>query len=199
MKVNRIFLIVVTGLLCVAFYFAGRANAANYNDTRLDAVATAIAGHPVTVTCADTTRDWVADEDAAHLTFEADGYTFVGGQPIIWLAPRVCATLEALLAHPAAQVGPYWVALAVKTILHESTHQSGVLDERTTDCKALAILPTWLPKFGIAAKVAQASYVKQKSGLYKRVTKTVTNPLFAQTISYAKYWHNLVPGFGGPC
>lgn len=191
-------------LFCVLFWLAvgvGIARAANYGDPRLDVVATAVAGHPVQVSCSANSHDWALTEDQGHLTVEADGFTFVGGQPVIYLAPRICDTLEALEnGAPAVQVGPYWASLAIKTILHESTHQSGVTDERTTDCQALALMPSWLPKFGIPAKVSQVSYVRiSGTQRYKRVVKTVTNPLYAQTLSWASRWHNAVPVFGGPC
>jgi hypothetical protein len=188
---------------CVlALVFASQAQAANYGDPRLDVIATAVAGHPVTVLCAQTATDWSKTEALALLTNDADGFTFIGRSNIIYLSPRVCDTLEMIEnGLPPSQIGPVWLALAVKTILHESTHQLGVRDEHQADCQAIAIMPGWLPKLGVPATIKVASFVRiRKTKTYRRVVKTTSNPLYLSTLTYALWWHNAIAfEVGGAC
>lgn len=197
----RKFTVLLIAVLCVAFYLAGRADAA-HGDLRLDTVATAVAGHPISVSCGDNSLDYAKTEQQAGLTFDTDGFTFVGRQPEIWLAPRVCDTLSALL-NPAqhAQVGPLFAGLAIKVIIHESVHQRGISDEGLTDCTALGLVKQYaVSSFGYPATIKIVVYKRLKSGAYSRSVKTVPNPELAKVYAAALYWHRLLPpSYQGGC
>lgn len=182
---------------------------AAYGDPRLDAVATSVAGHPVQVSCGSTPTDWAATEAANH-SVEADGFTFIGqvsttGAGIIYLAPRICDTLEALLSPYHDDVGPYWASLAIKTIIHESIHQRGVTDESVTDCTALTLVQQYaVSSFGYPATVSTTTLVKKtvvvrvarvvrKVTTYVPKTVTVPNPALAELQADAVAWHHALP------
>jgi hypothetical protein len=181
---------------CVGFWLTVGVIAAKgaYTDQALNDVATKIAGHPVSVSCASSGHEWVTYEDSAFpgQNFEADGFTFIGRTPsVIYLAPRICDTLEAdLHGNPA---GDYWNGLAIKVLLHESSHQAGIADEHAAECNALSLLKTYAPIFGYPAKVSQVSYVKVRDGHFKRVTKQVANPALKRLAFYAEFWHRALP------
>lgn len=190
-------------LLVVAILLAFSAGgaAAAYQVPQLNAVASAVAGHSVIASCAADTREWVQFENAANFSIEVDGFTQASQSNVIFLSPRVCQTLTALLTPQSQDVGPYWAALAIKTIIHESVHQRGVLDESVTDCTALSLVAQYAASsFGYAAKIKQTSYVKVKDGHFKRVVKTVPNPALARLVRWALAWHLAMPAnYQGAC
>ena len=178
-----------------------------YQDQRLNAVASSVAGHPVIVSCATSVHEWATFEDQAGYTFETDGFTFIGRTPsVVFLAPRVCDTLEADLDGGPTLVGPYWLGLAIKVILHEATHQTGLADEGATDCKALALVKQYaVSSFRVPATVVQTSYKRVNRiigghAVYVRVTKTVPNPMLAAIYASALRWHKMLPAsYQGGC
>ncbi len=182
--------------LAVAIVWTHVANAA-YGDPRLNVVASSVAGHGVVVSCGSGSTDWATTEHTQGLTFETDGFTFIGRNNIIYLAPRVCDTLEALL-DPAAHdsLGTYWPALAIKTIIHESVHQSGVKDESATDCTALSLVKQYaVSSFGFPVSI-------KKQVIVKRVVKTIVvpNPALASLVLWATAWHRTLPiNYQGVC
>jgi len=181
-----------------AAIFVASAKAA-YTDPTLNDVASKIAGHPVTVSCATGTHEWASFEDTAKYTFETDGFTYIGRQPaVIYLAPRICDTLEAdLHGNPA---GDYWNGLAIKVLLHESSHQAGIADEAGAECNALSLLRTYAPTFGYKPTVHQVTYVKVTKTTYKRVVKTVPNPALSKLANWAEFWHRQLPAnYQGTC
>jgi hypothetical protein len=191
-------------LFCLVFWLAiGVAIAkASYTDGALNGVASKIAGHPVTVACYSSGHEWVQAEDAAFpgQSFEADGFTFIGRQPaVIYLSPRVCDTLEADLH--GNQAGDYWNGLAIKVLLHESSHQAGIADEAGAECNALALLKAYAPTFGYPLTVKTTTYVRVgKTLTYKRVVKTVPNPALARLAHWAEFWHRALPAsYQGNC
>ncbi len=185
-------LVVVTFL---ALLFCPAAQSAHPN-SRLNSLASEIAGRPVTATCYDNPREWVAVEQANHVTYDADAFSYQDGRT--FLSPLVCDTLEALMNYPAAQVGAYWASRAIKVFIHEAEHQTGLVDEHLTDCAAISLLPKYAPVFGFPQKITQVSYVRSGK-LYKRVTKLTVNPAYTSLLQWANYWHSITPGFGGTC
>lgn len=188
----------VVGVIVAALIGVGVAKAA-YTDPTLNDVASAIAGHPVSVTCATGAHEWASFEDTAKYTFETDGFTYIGRTPsVIYLAPRICDTLEADLHGNDA--GPYWNGLAIKVLLHESSHQAGLADEAAAECNALALLPKYAPRFGYPLRVVQTTYVHVTKTTYKRVVKSVANPAYAKLRAYAEFWHRALPAnYQGTC
>lgn len=182
-------------LVMFALVFVAGARA-SYGDARLNAVASAVAGHPVVVSCGSGAGEWSNTEKSAGLTFEVDGFTTASQSNVIYLAPRICDTLEADFTAGPNAVGDFWNGLAIKTIIHESVHQRGVLDESVTDCTALSLVQTYAPSFGyaktITQKVIASKLVKGKRVLYVKLV-TVTNPALARLQFEAKAWHDVLP------
>lgn len=193
---RRLLVVVVALLACTA----GGAAAA-YQDPPLNDVASAVAGHPVIASCAATSVEWSQFEATGGYPAEVDGFTFVGRDNVIFLAPRICQTLTALLGPAHDDVGPYWAALAIKVLIHESIHQRGVLDEGVTDCTALPLVPTYAASsFGYPATISQVTFSKVKGGLYKRTVKTIPNPVLAKLAYWALQWHRAQPAnYQGGC
>lgn len=192
-------------IFVVAFalvYIAG-ARAASH-DTRLDAVASAVAGHPVVAVCADNDHEWVSWEDQSAGGAELDGFTQITVGPNIYLAPRICNTLEADLQNGPSAVGDYWLGLAIKTIIHESVHQRGITDESVTDCTALTLVKQYaVSSFGFAPTVTRqviaSKKVKGKRVLYVKQV-TVPNPALADLYAWALAWHRALPAnYQGAC
>jgi hypothetical protein len=193
----RTLVLVVTLLALVA----GRAYAAVQNPA-LNATASAVAGHPVIVSCATSSSEWAAFEATAGYAAEVDGFTFAARDNVIYLGPRVCQTLLALVTpNSHGDVGPYWAALAIKTIIHESVHQRGVLDEAVTDCTALSLLTQYaVSSFGYPATIKTFVYTKTKLGTFKRRNATVPNPELARLAYWAEQWHLAMPAnYQGGC
>jgi hypothetical protein len=131
--------------------------------------------------------------------FEADGYTFIGRENIVHLAPEICATLEADFRYGPTGVGTLMNGRAIKVLLHEASHQAGVDDEGQADCLALSLVKQYAPSFGYARTVVKTTYVRQGT-LYRRVTKTVPNPAIAAVYAAALAWHRLLPkNYQGDC
>lgn len=189
------------------------ARGANSPNATLNAVASNVAGHPVSVWCETSDRGWV-DLENQHNTGEDDGFT-VQGEPTVYLAPRICDTLEYMLGYGYQATGLLWDALAIKTLLHESVHQRGITDEGVTDCTALSLLPQYVTDFGIPATVSATSYtrvtravritfgVRHKVVRYSTMvpsTTQVPNPDLQKLENYAESWHKSLPAsYQGGC
>lgn len=194
---TRLLAIVVTLLALVA----GRAYAA-YQEPGLNVAASAVAGHAVIVSCAATDAEWAQFETVPGFPFEVDGFTYASKDNVIYLSPRVCQTLTAL-EDPIKRndVGPYWAALAIKSLVHESVHQRGVLDEGVTDCTAVTLVSeVAVRSFGYPATSKVYVYTKTKAGTYRRTSKTVPNPVLARLTFWASQWHRAMPAiYQGGC
>lgn len=193
-------LLLVSAYLLV--FMTGRAAGA-YQDPGVNAVASAVAGHPVIASCAATSAEWSQFETTAGYTFEVDGFTFASRDNVIYLAPRVCSTLLALL-NPAQHndVGTYWAALALKVLIHESIHQRGVLAENVADCTAIPLVPQYaVSNFGYPATIKMYVYTRvPKTARYKRVLRTIPNPELARLAYWTYQWHLAMPSsYQGGC
>lgn len=136
--------LLVALVLVLALLLVASARAGNAPDLRLDAAATEIAGHPVSVHCEAEPAAW-AEIVAANFPgtpFSPDrlqGFAPYGGS-VVYLSPANCLTLRAeLKAEPPAGLLRF-TGEALMTLLHESIHARGVVDEHSTDCAALGLL-----------------------------------------------------------
>lgn len=195
----------------VAMSSAAGALAGNAQDSRIDAIASSIAGHPVNVWCETDDVQWVGIESQFPPGFEADGFTFID-TPTVYLAPRICLNLHLMLDNGYAAAGPAWGALAIKVLIHEDVHQRGISDEAVTDCTALSEFQADAVKFfGVPATVSQTyavgRYVLVKVGPKTRrvrtkalVTQQVPNPALAELYAWAVAWHKAMPAaYQGTC
>jgi hypothetical protein len=173
----------------------------------LDAVATAVAGKPLTVHCETDWLVWIK-------AFESVGEngTFVNGftnleAAVVYVNPRQCETLHAMLN--GWSVGTYYAASALLTLVHESVHQRGITDEGVTDCTALPLVPgIATSSFQIPATVSEQYLAPVKRQLVfrvngKRIVRTVTtqgsrfrvvpNPWLSSLVADALAWHRAKP------
>lgn len=180
------------------------ARAANNPSPVLDAAASYVAGHPVSVWCETSWSDWLT-MTANNGVSEAGGFTRAE-TPVVYLAPDVCEELHALVGKE--DVGSFFAADAILTLTHESVHQRGVMDEAVTDCTALGMVSQMATTFFSIPKTVVQQYVKLA---YKRVagkrvrvssigTRYVANPFLARLVKDATRWHDAKPAqYHGSC
>lgn len=187
----------------------GVANAGNNPDPRLDAAASYVAGKPVTVWCEESITDWVQWGQSAGQNFDfMEGFTYptIPGYSTIYLSPRVCLTLHALLDQGAENVGAYWGSLAVHTLVHESVHLlTGSADEHYVDCMALtkdADVAEQFFSWPTTETIYNTVVVRKKHRIVavKSVGTNVTSPLLTAFNSFDQGWHDAAPApYSGPC
>lgn len=162
--------LVLALVLALAFVLVASARAGNVPDPRLDAAATEIAGHPATVYCETEPAAW-AEIVAANFPgapFSPDrlqGFAPYGGS-VVYLSPANCLTLRAELkaAFPVGFLRSTGEALM--TLLHESIHARGVVDEQATDCAALGLLRHYAINL---LRIPERVYVSKLVARVKRV------------------------------
>jgi hypothetical protein len=204
----------LAALVSVALAVPAAARAANWPDARLDQVAASVAGHPVDVWCEDSWADWIHAGDAL-----AEDWTFVGGftdpsVTTVYVSPRQCETLHALL--DGEVVGTYYAASALLTLAHESVHQRGVTNEGEAECTALPLLEDIaVNHFGVPRTVSEPYQAKVVKTVVRRVNgervavrvtitvvryRTVPNPWLARLTMDALRWHRSKPAeYQGNC
>lgn len=181
------------------------AGAANNPNPVFDAVATEVAGKPVSVWCESSWVEWVGVGLA-----DANGVTILD-RPIVFVSPRQCETLWAL--QTGESVGTYHAASALLTLAHESVHQRGITNEAQTDCLALPLVPQIATNhFRVPTTVSQSYTVMTSRRV--RVTKTkwivvksskvavrqIPNPWLEQLAADALRWHQSKPAdYQGVC
>ena len=177
----------------------------------LDAVASAVAGKPVSVWCETRWADWIHVGDSIQ-----DDWSFVNGftvpsDPTIYLNPAICETLHAVLGRE--DVGLYHASLAIHVLVHEGVHQRGSSDEGVTDCTALSLFKDVAIRwFGFTATEDEAytttarRRVKVAPGRFATVRQTVVrhrqvpSRRLARAYDYAVRWHRSAPReYQGTC
>lgn len=203
-------------LIVVAFVaLPATALGGNSADQRLDAAASEVAGKPVPVWCENSWADWIHFGDSVSQDWTwVSGFTVPSAGPTVYVNPRQCETLHALLN--GENVGTYYAASALLTLAHESVHQRGVLNEGETDCTALPLVPGLaVSRFGIASMVSQSytattvrRFVRKVRGkrvvirVVQRVVRwrTVKNPYLDRLAADALRWHrSKPPEYQGNC
>jgi len=214
-------------LFAIAFALAllcghHNATAADNPDPRLDAVASAIAGHPVHVWCEGDYAEWHS---------AAIGWTTppeFGN--VVHIHPWACNGLHQILdgAEPNTTALPLMLAAdSIHVLTHESVHQRGgqyadcygwyggdpndASCEGRTDCEALALDRATALALGVPATAPQQALryktVRRKAhGRWRRVRVAylvwVSTPNWAleQYTWYQRQYHNgLPPQYLGPC
>jgi hypothetical protein len=137
------------------------------NESRLEAVASEIAGRAVQVRCPGVVgRVFSWDIVEGSVRFDAAGRPANDTQ----LRATSCAELDALAegrrnavlrcvaAPPAAgcEPGAGTLALAVDTLTHEAFHLSGIMDEGQTECRSLQTMARSAQRLGATPEQAQA-------------------------------------------
>jgi hypothetical protein len=177
------------------------ASAQNQPNAKLDAVAADVAGHRSTVWCETSWPDWLAtvareDPSSGEIAAEGvNGFTVIE-KPVVYVSPRQCETLSAAIEFGHRQVGSYYLASAMLTLVHEAVHQRGVLDEGVADCTALALLPRVATRF--FGYNATSRVVVRVHG--RLVRRTVADSALADLLRFASAWHRSKPAaYQGRC
>lgn len=191
--------LLVALVLVLALLLVASARAGNAPDPRLDAVATEIAGHPVNVHCEAEPAAWaeivaVAFPGAPFSPDRLQGFAYYGG-PVVYLSPANCLTLRAELKAELPAGLLRFTGEALMTLLHESVHARGVVDERETDCIALGLLRHYatnlllIPaRVYVSKRVSRVKRVKVKGRWVRRTIRVrvrvlVPNPRLANLIA----------------
>jgi hypothetical protein len=139
------------------------AQAANQPHPTLDAIASEVAGRPVTVWCETDEGEWLA------LTKGRTGVTGFArfGDTIAYVAPSRCGALHAGLAGTATL---FDLGRSLLVLLHESLHLRGIRDEGETDCTALGLVKTYAVRyFGFAELATEERVVERWVRVKRRV------------------------------
>lgn len=207
-------------LAAVAAALAGTAQAGNQPHPTLDAIASEVAGRPVSVWCETDWDDW---------------HTMTGGRfpgafvrsltdTVAYMGPLRCTDLTAAVSGSASvtQLGG-----GLQALLHEAVHLRGVLDEGETDCTALGLVREYAIRyFGFPETVAEKRRVTRTVRVKRRVwvrrdgrrvrvvrwvrvkrtvtvTVTVPNPALANVYGAASQVHrrsvSADPSYAGFC
>jgi len=196
----------ISVLACLTLALAGTASAANWPDPNLDRVATSIAGHPVTVWCEGSWADWIHagdhfQDDWSYL----EGFTYPNTTDMnVYVNPEICETLHALLAGGPRLVGPYHASIAIHTLIHESEHQYGILNEAQADCAALANFKSVATNyFGYPLYDTHTRLVRMKvKGVYtyRPQNYQTAGQQLADAYTMAWAWHKNAPAaYQGVC
>lgn len=124
--------------------------------TKLDHVASALAGRRAIVNCWSRT-DWTRLQvwNAAHhhvSLIDADGITFIATRRIE-LSPTMCQILAQAIARTAQQ--PLFTAWAVTVLAHEAAHASGIVAENRAECRAIVTEPRAAQLLGISRPLSE--------------------------------------------
>lgn len=132
--------------------------------SRLDAYASAIAGHRAHVWCEDNWGDW---DDVAYragiVGHYLDGFTDLA-EPVVYINPSHCESLHVALetgpwGYLDAGLAPY--AGAIAALAHEAVHQRGIDDEAVTECTSMPLaVPTAVAHLGLPATYTTTKIVK---------------------------------------
>lgn len=203
---------VIAAVIALAIPATGAAE--NLAHPTLDAVATAVAGKPVSVYCETDWFVWIkAFESVGENGGNVNGFTNLE-TPIVFVSPRQCETLHAMLE--GWDVGAYYASSALLTLVHEAVHQRGITDEGVTDCTAIPLVQGIATNsFKIPATVSQTYLVPVSKQVVfrvngKRVVKTVTtqakrtrvvaNPWLTELAAEVLAWHkSKPPEYQGGC
>lgn len=188
------------GVLAITFFVAltAPAEGAVPPAERINAIATKVAGKPVSVVCSFDAEAW--DEKVRQVSLgqrrgtSVDGYAYAGTTQA-HLGPQACIPLYNVLTYGISYAGVGPSAFGLLTLLHEAMHLRGLRDEAATDCAALGVFKSYVGALGVSATVSKPTNVK---GRY--VLKRVVNPIIRALQQAAVRHHNNRPAeYQGGC
>lgn len=206
-------------VVVTALWAASSASAALQSDPRLDAVASGIAGFPVTVVGEDTKTEWALLDSACP---DCRGYSYPLASPTdpnyhkVFIGPIDWPTLEQIETGGIASVPTYQAAEAVLTLIHETTHlKLASTDEGRVEACAVQSFPSIITMdFGVAPTVVRSTQrrISHRVRIHSRwviryrvitTTNVVPNPTYvALTSQVQAIWtveQQSPPYFGGVC
>jgi hypothetical protein len=191
-------------LTLVAFACAPVALAADAPDSRLDATATEIAGHSLTVACETDEAAWSALLASVGDTPPDGEYVrgFTAPGSVVHLSPAVCLSLRFGLHDAAPASSEIAPGVALEVLLFESLRQRttnlGVGQEAVLECQAVGLVRAYGTKLlKIPAKVAETKTVYRwkrvlvhgkwvRKRVAFRVRVLVANPALASLVNQAE-------------
>ena len=194
--------IVVVALIALALASASAATAADWHLARLDAVASSVAGHSVSVYCEDSRAEWVdieralgSDGDSIAGFMWGPGEDPIGNVDTVYIEPSACRALHVYSANGwgttrgANDAGLLPLGMAGLTLVHEAVHQRGIDDEGQTECTAYQMMPKlWTSQFGVKPKI----WTWRKMGK-RMVHRFVANPTYTRLMTWTQADHNGLP------
>lgn len=193
------------GLGIFSLIVADAAFGKNNPHPTLDAVASYIAGEPLTAYCETDQTAW--DEELykwGYFGSQVRGYTKIWGERVVYLSPRVCLSLHLALDYgweDAKHVGT-----AIHTLIHEAVHQQGEgnYDEHLTDCISLNYTEEIAIKFFKMPPMKKYTYTYLKYVNAKlvptKMTKVEPNKYLRDVVQWAVISHNTAgPPYSGAC
>jgi hypothetical protein len=190
--------VLITVYIAAMLMLAGVARADNNSSPILDAAASYIAGHFVSVWCETDWPSWMQMTQQNQVSGAAGGFTNIG-TPVIYMAPDICEELHALADNE--DVGSFFAADAILTLAHESVHQRGIRDEAVTDCTALGLVKDLATTYFNIPRTVTQTYIgyahKRYAGVRMKVsvqrTRITSNPLLSRLQADAERWHKAKP------
>jgi hypothetical protein len=207
---------IVAGLVAAFFLVNSTVSFAAVLDPRLDKIASEFAGRPIVANCSLDTGADEYDWDIAAQLWGVYGVYYPDRPDRIFLSPAACTPLLVELNSGLKDAGMRPFANAVTTLVHESFHARGWVNEADTEACAMRFLPNALADFGIyptktiAVKQVRTQLHRKKVG--KRVIRwrssrvvtvyrNVANSDYSSIVYWAKYWHSTLPSeyLNGTC
>jgi hypothetical protein len=159
----------------LAWWIAQRADRRG-NERRLSAIASQIAGRPVSVRCPGPVARLIGwDIVEGSVRFSADG----GPADETQIRAQSCAELDALAEGRRARelecIGRTAIAcgrhgretvIAVDVLAHESWHLHGIADEAATECRSLQTIAWTAEQLGATPAQARAMARAEYEGVY---------------------------------
>ncbi|MBA2726516.1 MAG: hypothetical protein H0U53_11040 [Actinobacteria bacterium] len=177
---------ILTAIVAVCIMLASVAQSAQAADSPspyLNEIASAVAGKNVTVHCETNTAAWnfhIIDITEGEMRgAEVHGYAYANGKRA-FISPQACLPLRAALKVRVNASTAYAFSLGLLTLVHESLHLRGMVDEGMTECMAFRLAPELLNAFGVPAKIT--------------VNGTrVANPMVKRIKTYLSLAHESLP------
>lgn len=169
----RIGFVALLSLLALATASAP-ALAGNQPHPALDAIASRVAGRPVTVQCESSQTDWNVTIAAIEGSpSRAGGYVRGVDSSVVYLSPTECLPLHRALSAGYRRAGIYPLTSAIFTLAHEAVHLRGITDEGVTECTALPLVTELaVGHFGVPRTVTQTSTRIVQKWVERRVQGT---------------------------
>ncbi len=194
-----LFVVLVVALLTVlSLLVVPAGNAADNPTSKLDQIASEVAGKPVTVFCETNDVEWdtrIMEVSKGRLRgYQVDGYAFPNATQA-FIAPRACRPLLSALRVRVNFATSYSFSVGLITLIHEATHLRGLLNESEADCEAVQRAPAYIDDFGIPAKINVRRVVR---GLV--FCTKIVNPLLARLrLDFRAVHDDRPPVYQGAC
>jgi hypothetical protein len=203
----------------VAALWSAPAYGNNLPNAALDALASEVAGKPVSVWCEESPADWdrfvYAYSGGGQIGAGMYGFTYLFS-PVVYLSPQRCQPLTLALQYGYSEVGVIYLAAGLHTLIHEAAHQRGYTDEGQAECYALPLVAPMAERYFRLSRTINVPTTQTVTRTMRRkiagrwrtiryetqiaTTTTTTNPDYSRIASWATAWHRTLPAnYQGGC